>query len=158
MQQLSDEHLREIGRVSVAFNKVEALLTLFVWKLIRTDDAVMSIVTLGDSFAALKEKFKRLVDVRLKDLPEERRFALEWLQHASKANELRIDAVHGSWIAVEGEEAIGLRRTRRGVAAALLSARQIGTNADYVQAVADQGIRLLNRWQDEIPQFFGEWD
>lgn len=144
MDNVSDDHLREIGRVSVNFSRLESLVEFFVWSLVEVpNDEAMAVVTQGDNFAALLSKLKRLVPVCIED-PDLQRKAEEWIGFARKANELRIDAIHSNWFGTDGEEAMVLRVTKSGdILGALRSAGELRQHAELIDRIVQEGQRLL---------------
>lgn len=92
--ELSDAHLREIGRISVNFNRIEALVHSFIWALVDApNEKAQSILTVGDNFSGLLEKLRRLIPVCIDDA-ELRRHAQTWVRFAGNANDMRINAIH----------------------------------------------------------------
>jgi hypothetical protein len=112
--ELSDAHLREIGRVSVNFNRVEALVHSLIWALVDApNDKAQSILTVGDNFTGLLEKLKRLIPVCIDDA-ELRGHVEKWIRFARSANDMRINAIHSTWVPSPGaeEEALVIRMTK----------------------------------------------
>ena len=64
---LSDGQYRGIGKVVASFNTLEALVRLFVTTFISENNDVARVLTSRDAFAALLNKFKMLVPLRIAD-------------------------------------------------------------------------------------------
>lgn len=142
----TDEHFREIGRISVTFNKLESLLRFGVVTLLEVDDEVVNIAIRGDQFQALVAKFKDLVKLRFEDEPELRDSALEWIRGAEAANEGRIGVIHASWIQspTDPERAIVLRLNRSGKRfGALVTAERVRDQADAMEEIVRRGQELF---------------
>jgi hypothetical protein len=148
-----DEHLREIGRVAVIFTKLEAILRLLIRYLFQGDDVSKDVAVLGDSFRDLLMKLDRLVEARVldRDLKE---LIKRWRQEAKRANDLRIETVHSSWImAARGEEALVLLHRKSGtIHGGLLTSEQVAARADYIILVGRQGIEILKRLHESLPE------
>jgi hypothetical protein len=155
--ELSDAHLREIGRISVNFNRIEALVHSFIWALVDApNEKAQSILTVGDNFSGLLEKLKRLIPICIADA-ELRGHAQTWVRFARNANDIRINAIHSSWVPSPGDEekALVLRMTKSGVLGGSASAVDLRRQADLIGTIADEGVRLL---QDIVPDFLDETD
>jgi hypothetical protein len=111
---LSDGQLREIGRVVVAFNRLEMFLTFLVSNLIVEDEEVGYALTAGESLPSLLDKLARLAPIRVKD-PAVRDRITRLLRLAKSANDRRVDVVHSVWFDFETPlEGWALRFPRRG--------------------------------------------
>lgn len=64
---MPDDYLREIGRISVGFNRIESLIRFAVWFLSGVHEDVMLVVTRGDTFTQLAAKFDALLDAKVGD-------------------------------------------------------------------------------------------
>lgn len=148
--ELSDAHLREIGQVAVMFNRLEAVLRLIIYELLGGDEGTRDVAVHGDSFPALLRKVERLVEIRIQDKELKAEIA-DWRRSALRANELRRETIHSSWITLgEGEEALALLYSRTGGSrrGGLLSAKEIGYRARAIAAVGVWGLHLLRQMEE----------
>jgi hypothetical protein len=152
---LPDAYLREIGRVAVTFNRLEAVLRLIIGALLGGDETTKDVAVHGDSFNQLLQKVDRLVPARVPDQPLRDEIA-EWRQTARRANEPRRETIHSSWItlASEGDEALVLLHSRTGgpFRAGLLSADQLSERAKIIAAVGVWGWISTSGWGRSLPK------
>ncbi len=62
---MTDEHLKEIGRVAVNFSSLEIHLTFFTWGLISEDQATGQAITTGMSFNSISNMFASLCKIKV---------------------------------------------------------------------------------------------
>jgi hypothetical protein len=138
LPELSDAHLREIGRVAIMFNRLQAVLRLLIGRLLRGDEVTNDVAVRGDSFYHLLAKVDALVNARIGDGALRADLA-EWGRAARRANELRRETIHSHWIPLKAgndAEAMALLHstTGKGIRGGLLTAEQIGLRARVIEA------------------------
>ena len=109
---VSDEQLKAIGRITVAFSFLENTIAFFVWELLGREQRVGQIVTAGLSFNQLVNLFGSLYRHRVTDA--EKIAALETLlKKIEQAQTERNAIVHSEWAAGESGTTNRVRRTAR---------------------------------------------
>jgi hypothetical protein len=146
-QGLSNEHLRGIGRITVNFNLVEAVVRLMLLTLAQIGEDVAGVAILGDSFGSMVSKLRRVIEIRVEDSML-RANMLEWVTYAKRANEERIETVHSSWSASPSnpQHALVLRISRAGErSGAIRTVADVKARADFIYSVAEAGVRLYQQ-------------
>ena len=64
---LTDGQLREIGRVVVAFNRLELFLGYLLANLVTEEEEIGTPLASGETFVTLHDKLTRLIPLRVKD-------------------------------------------------------------------------------------------
>ena len=146
---LNDNHLREIGRIAVAFNSLEEKAQSAVQVLMgeSTPLTVREEFTVGESFDRLISKVRSLARIRL-PYPDFLADLEEWTREAKKIQEERNQVLHTGWIVFyeepqDADVATALRRTMKNTYGEL---RDYTPQDLYVIAerIQDVGVRLRN--------------
>jgi hypothetical protein len=117
---LNDNHLREIGRIAVAFNILEQTAQSTVQVLMGGDSIPVTVrqeFTIGESFDRLISKMRTLAQLRL-PYPDLLVDLEKWLREAKEVKEDRNRVLHTGWITFfdepqDADVATALRRTTR---------------------------------------------
>jgi hypothetical protein len=146
-----DEYLREIGRITVGFNRIEGLVRFAVWDFSGVADDKFTIMTMGDRFRQLTDKMKALLPLAVDDEQLREAFTA-WLADADLANQLRVHAVHSSWLKSSSDETkvLTVMVKRSGWGMASLSLEEVAGHARYIELVAAKGLELFERFRPDV--------
>jgi hypothetical protein len=116
---LNENHLREIGRISLTFNLLEQRAQFAVQALMGdgTPVVVWQALTMGESFDRLISRIRTLARIRLRD-PDFLADLEKWMREAKEVQEERNRVLHTGWIWFSDEPqdldvATALRQTMR---------------------------------------------
>jgi hypothetical protein len=149
---MTDEHLKNLGRVAANFQALELRIAFWTWGLIGEDQAVGRMVTAQLPFGKLCVLADSLFEHRAKDHPSRSRFAgVIW--QSLKAEEQRNQLFHSAWLsAPESGEISRLKsslKLDRGLVTTspAVTADEIGRLADAIRALVGE----LDQMTKEVP-------
>jgi hypothetical protein len=116
---LNEDHLREIGRIAIAFNSLERRAQFAVQALMGDDTPVVvwQALTVGEPFDRLTFRIRTLARIRL-PYPDFLSDLEAWIREAKKVQEERNRVLHTGWISFseqpqDSDVATALRQTTR---------------------------------------------
>lgn len=143
---LTDEDLREIGRVTVAWSSLEWIVNHLLGTLVTDESWVIRRALLGDPVDIQLDRIAQILPGRIPsdDLP---RFT-SWLDGVRRVKTERNKIVHGVWGRAEDREEeslslIRMRRHARGEVVLKHSVAEIRAVADETERLADEAVELL---------------
>jgi len=152
---LSDDHLRAIGRIVVAFNYLEERAEFTLQVLMGdTPVDVWQALTVGEPFDRLIFRIGMLTRLRL-PYPDLLKELEAWMREAKKVQDDRNRIVHTGWVRFEDAEddvAVSLKMTSKNPFGDLrnYSPRDIHAIADRIGEVAD-ALEILTRRMRDLP-------
>jgi hypothetical protein len=153
---LSEGHLREIGRVTATFNTLETMLRFITWHAISDVEGVGEVATRGDRLPTLVRKLKAVADIRVRD-EEIHQWVLGWADRVLAANQIRAEIVHSIWLPSTDdqeslEKPISVRFSKRGhLKAGALSVEALTTAAALLQSLIEDGMTLMGKLASLFP-------
>ena len=151
---LTDDELREVGRIAIRHALVNQLVQLTLWKLIdQNDDNIGANLTKRWSFSVLSEKLESLVPLRIQE-GDFRDALSQWIVKAKWANRERNSIVHAAltrlhpdderlthFLFLPGEE-------ETEVVVESFKSGALNYLADAFDQIAEEGIELFGRLEE----------
>jgi hypothetical protein len=144
---LSDDQMRTIGRIAVAYSYLEFAALLILATLIHEDTNRGIRLVAGDQLHQQLERIGRLIVMPRQDLDAESRTAIDrWVRDANKVREQRNRVFHSIWMAGVDEGPTTRLRYRKGQANFDdISDEQLSWVVEALEAVIMTGYELLDR-------------
>ncbi|MDP1744989.1 MAG: hypothetical protein Q8L90_05390 [Bacteroidota bacterium] len=137
---MTDEYLKQIGRVAVNFSSLEIYLTFSIWELISEDQDLGKAITSGMSFNSLSNMFAAICKIKIngsKELNE----CEEVTKRINEVNVRRNQIMHSNWLTDEGTSKVSrLKIKADGYKGIKLTNEYI--SVEEIQKLADE-IKLL---------------
>lgn len=149
---LSEEQLRQIGRIAVAHAFLELAAMMLVARLVHEDIERGLAVVRGDPLRTQLERISRLIgQPRVDDHdaiePGLRRAIAEWVDEVGQVKDERNRVLHSVWVgsAIEGGPSIGLSFRRDRTQFHELTDEDMWAIQALLGALADEGMDLFHR-------------
>ena len=154
---MTDEHLRNLGRVAATFQAVEIRVAIWAWSLIGSDQAVGRMVTSQLPFGKLCLLAETLFQYRFPDSPTAVRFS-DLMKRSLKAEEHRNQLFHSAWTVADAAGTVfrvkSTLKMGRGLftQAPPVMVEEIVKVADELRAIADDLEALIMETIPEQPR------
>lgn len=146
----ADEHFRAIGRITVSFSFLEAMISLFVWSLIGEDQRLGQVITAKLSFRQLLDLLSSLYRYRA-DNPELIEELDTLVTEAAQAAQRRNLVAHSFWAAGDTHETITrvkmTTKRKKGLRLQFgqMSVQDLDEIADFIAEVATRITQFMSR-------------
>jgi hypothetical protein len=150
---MTDDHLKQLGRVAANFQALEIRIAFWTWSLIGPDQKVGQMVTVQLPFGKLCVLARSLFDYRFPGSPFAARFA-ELVKRSLKCEEQRNQLFHSAWLGTDGQSEVSrLKITLKidkglGFNSSVVTHEEIRALADDMKQVCEEIERLIPEMGD----------
>jgi len=149
---MTDEHLKQLGRLVVNFSSLEIHMAFIVWNMISTDQNIGKAITSNMSFSALNNLFGSLSEIHFKE-ENLKSDAQTIISKMGELNEKRNQVIHSFWGTNEDNPEIvtRIKFKPKGIKGLSIQEEQIG--AEKIKILADdikEGSQLLIQFINKI--------
>lgn len=141
---LTNDQLRAIGRISVAYNTLEIATHLIASKLLNRDLEIGLRALAGENLARMLDKVRYLSEYVARNDPELLARIKGWADRAGSVRQRRNDVFHSSWTEDEETgEMVALRLTSREPKTAQTQPTDLDQLAEDIDSVWVEGAKLV---------------